>query len=45
MVKKILTALDGSKTSESVLPYLETLLASEDADVTLVQVVSSPDRI
>jgi nucleotide-binding universal stress UspA family protein len=46
MVKKILTALDGSKTSESVLPYLETLLASEDADVTLVRVVSgnSPEK-
>ncbi len=39
MVKKILTALDGSKTSESILPYLETLLASQDADVTLVKVI------
>src|ERR1041384_7545746 len=37
MVQKILTALDGSKTSESILPYLETLLASQDADVTLVR--------
>jgi len=45
MVKKILTALDGSKTSESVLPYLETLLASEDADVTLVQVVTTSGKI
>jgi nucleotide-binding universal stress UspA family protein len=40
MVKKILTALDGSKTSESILPYLETLLASQDADVTLVRVIA-----
>jgi len=40
MVQKILTALDGSKTSESILPYLETLLASQDADVTLTQVVN-----
>jgi nucleotide-binding universal stress UspA family protein len=47
MVKKILTALDGSKTAESVLPYLETLLATEDANVTLVQVVpaGAPDRL
>ena len=47
MVKKILTALDGSKTSESVLPYLETLLASQDADITLVKVSSgsNPGRI
>lgn len=46
MVQKILTALDGSKTSESVLPYLETLLASQDADVTLLRVLSaeSSDR-
>ena len=38
MVQKILTALDGTKASESVLPYLETLLASQDANVTLVRV-------
>jgi nucleotide-binding universal stress UspA family protein len=37
MVQKILTALDGTKASESVLPYLETLLASQDANVTLVR--------
>jgi nucleotide-binding universal stress UspA family protein len=41
MVQKILTALDGSKTSESILPYLEKLLASQDANVTLVQVTAS----
>lgn len=40
MVQKILTALDGSKTSESILPYLETLLVSQDANVSLVQVTS-----
>jgi nucleotide-binding universal stress UspA family protein len=41
MMRKILTAMDGSKTSESVLPYLETLLASQDANVTLVKVLAS----
>lgn len=41
MLHKILTALDGSKTSESILPYLETLLASQDANVTLVKAVPS----
>lgn len=47
MVQKILTALDGSKTSESILPYLETLLASQDANVALIQVISAgtPIRI
>ena len=47
MLQKILTALDGSKTSESVIPYLETLLASQDANVTLIKVLSaeSPTRI
>jgi nucleotide-binding universal stress UspA family protein len=42
MVNKILTALDGSKTSESILPYLESLLASQDANVTLVKVIPLP---
>jgi nucleotide-binding universal stress UspA family protein len=41
MVQKILTALDGSRTSESILPYLENLLASRDANVTLTRVTSS----
>jgi nucleotide-binding universal stress UspA family protein len=40
MIKKILTALDGTKASESILPYLETLLASQDADVSLVRVTA-----
>ena len=40
MVQKILTALDGSKTSESILPYLETLLASQDANISLVRVTA-----
>ncbi|MBV8881634.1 MAG: universal stress protein, partial [Planctomycetaceae bacterium] len=39
MIQKFLTALDGSKASESILPYLETLLGTQDADVTLAQVV------
>jgi nucleotide-binding universal stress UspA family protein len=38
MVQKILTALDGTKASESILPYLEALLATQDANVTLVRV-------
>src|ERR1043166_6458386 len=38
MRRKILTALDGSKTSESILPHLEMLLRNEDADVTLARV-------
>src|SRR6185295_13022906 len=47
MVQKILTALDGSKTSESIIPYLETFLASQDANITLVQATpsGSPNRI
>jgi len=40
MIRKILVALDGSKTSESSLPFLEFLLRNQDADVTLMQVVS-----
>src|SRR5215203_5641753 len=39
MVQKFLAALDGSKASESILPYLETLLGSQDADVTLAHVI------
>lgn len=35
MPAKILVALDGSKTSESILPYLESLLRYRDANVTL----------
>jgi nucleotide-binding universal stress UspA family protein len=38
-MRKILTALDGSRTSESILPYLETLLTTQDADVSLVRVI------
>jgi nucleotide-binding universal stress UspA family protein len=44
MIRKILVALDGSKTSESSLPYLEFLLRNQDADVTLMQVVSKGDQ-
>jgi len=43
MVQKFLAALDGSKASESILPYLETLLGSQDADVTLAHVI--PDAV
>lgn len=35
MTSKILVALDGSKTSESILTTLESLLRYQDADVTL----------
>jgi nucleotide-binding universal stress UspA family protein len=42
MVQKFLAALDGSKASESILPYLETLLGSQDANVTLAHVL--PDE-
>lgn len=47
MMQKILAALDGTKASESILPYLETLLASQDADVTLVHVVpdTAPEKV
>ncbi len=38
MTRKILAALDGSRTSESILPYLESLLRSADANVTLARV-------
>jgi nucleotide-binding universal stress UspA family protein len=40
MVQKFLVALDGSKDSESVLPHLEALLETQDADVTLLHVFS-----
>ena len=43
MVQKFLAALDGSAASESILPYLESLLAAQDADVTLTQVVPTPE--
>ncbi len=40
MTSKILVALDGSKTSESILSYLESLLHYQDADVTLATAVA-----
>jgi len=43
MVPKLLAALDGSAASESILPYLESLLAAQDADITLTQVVPTPE--
>ncbi len=39
MVRKLLTPLDGSKTSESILAYVEAILSGTDADVTLATVV------
>ncbi len=47
MVQRILAAVDGSPASESILPYLETLLRCQDADVTFVRVVpqGSPNEI
>jgi len=47
MVQKILAAVDGTPASESILPYLETLLRCQDADVTFVRVVphGSPNEI
>jgi nucleotide-binding universal stress UspA family protein len=43
MPAKILVALDGSKASESILPYMEALLRFQDADLTLVT-VSPPGK-
>lgn len=41
MIRNILAAFDGSKASESTLPYLEMLLSRNDANVTLVGVSPS----
>lgn len=38
MLTKILAALDGSSTSESILAYVELILAAKDANVTLALV-------
>jgi nucleotide-binding universal stress UspA family protein len=38
MVQKILVALDGSRASESILPYIEALLGTSDANLTLLTV-------
>src|SRR5688572_16412954 len=43
MPAKILVALDGSKASESILSYMESLLRYQDADLTLVT-VSPPGK-
>ncbi len=37
-MRKILIALDGSKGSESILPYIEALLKNVDANITLATV-------
>lgn len=39
MAGKTLVALDGSRTSESILPYVDELLRNEDADVTFAMAV------
>lgn len=39
MIRKILTALDGSKVSESILAQVETLMGMFGADVTLAMVI------
>ena len=44
MVEKILAALDGSKKSESMIPYLETLLSNVDGNVTLLKVIPPGDE-
>lgn len=41
MIRNILAAFDGSKASESTLPYLEMLLSRSDADITLAGVSPS----
>lgn len=43
MMQRFLAALDGSAASESILPYLESLLAAQDADITLTQVIPTPE--
>ncbi|HEX7901862.1 MAG TPA: universal stress protein [Planctomycetota bacterium] len=43
MPAKILVALDGTRTSESILPYVEFLLRYQDADLTLAT-VSPPGK-
>lgn len=42
MTRRILVTLDGSKVSESILPYVEMLLGTADANVTLAS-VEEPD--
>jgi nucleotide-binding universal stress UspA family protein len=44
MTRRILAPLDGSGVSESILPYLETLLRAVDANVTLLYVTPVDDR-
>src|SRR5262245_60863727 len=39
MVQKILVALDGTRVSESILPYVEALLGTADANLTLFTAV------
>lgn len=47
MPQRILVTLDGSRPSESILPYVGSLLGLIDADLTLLRVVppDSPEEI
>lgn len=40
MIRKILAALDGSRTSESILAHVEPLMRTFEAEVTLAMVLS-----
>lgn len=44
MFKKILVPLDGSETSEQILPHLEQLLRTMDADLRLIHVCAQPSE-
>ena len=43
MYKKILVPLDGSELAESVLPHVEALAKSENAEIVLLRVAVTPD--
>ncbi len=43
MYKKILVPLDGSPLSEAVLPHVQALAKSEDAEIVLLRVAVTPD--
>jgi nucleotide-binding universal stress UspA family protein len=43
MYKKILVPLDGSPLAEAVLPHVQALAKSEDAEIVLLRVAVTPD--
>lgn len=43
MYKKILVPLDGSLLSEAVLPHVQALAKSENAEIVLLRVAVTPD--